>query len=909
LKQEVDYNNINLPPFPSLRRTSPRSFSRKQDGDGALNAHVHGRVITAVSSGPEKESSIRGGNLFKSVFSSGGNNNSSHDRKLLQDHHRRHQSMDALDVPLRKGIGKDSSVSLSPKHTFLAAEEQHHGSRAQTPENATQALAQLNTPRQIGDKDDDDASSLDDLLASAASTPSSQHMVVSLGGAQRTQSLGGLPQYMMNDAIGLSPGRWSAGTARPLYPRSSSYGYNVYRQDAHQYQNHFGIYNHQSISEDDVNLQMPIILPPPLGTHRYTLSEASENVGLTLDDSDNSHADENSLSRALENDGLALESSTLLRDSMGSQDFVANSGLILSSPYQGVQPTEDIKKVFTNFHNASHYARDSTTAYLGGRNSSVMNLAGAHDSHVSYHATLMRSAGGSLAYSGGTMSDRDVMLTSPPTLATVDEYGLSIHTDMRLLKPIQGTDAWQPGRRYLIAPAALSACPLPSINKLLGSLVRSASEACTSSNLKGFGTVNLGDALMTYIGEKHHLSLGKWSSSKLVLRQNYLFEYHTTTPINGLPRGYVHLQYAVAYKHLDFPDVLELKFYGSPCAKSDHRTLRIKVKNHIERDYWITCLNKAANLNIEDIWEIDQDNCLGVGRYATVLPARRKTNLSDESNSCALKVIDKNEFWRRVVKGRERADTLVRELAVQATLTAKCSQTVPTFLQLRGFFESSDKIVIELELLEGTDLFHHIQSMGSLCEEEAAHIIQDVLTSLDSMNRNGLAHRDIKPANILVSDRSKSGASVKLCDFGMSTFVGVDGLVRGRCGTPGYVAPEILTAGTRAGYGNQVDVFSAGVTLYLMLSGVEPFYGESEEELVADNTRCEITFPNKYWGQISEPAKDLVCQMMQADPSKRVTAKGALQHPWLLEMVEKQAHIEGVASSADIPEEGVCTLM
>jgi calcium/calmodulin-dependent protein kinase I len=503
------------------------------------------------------------------------------------------------------------------------------------------------------------------------------------------------------------------------------------------------------------------------------------------------------------------------------------------------------------------------------------------------------------------------MCTTPPTLATVDEYDLSIHTGICLLKPIQGTDDWQPGRRYLIAPAALSACPLPSISKLGGSLVRSASEACTSSNLKGFGTVNLGDALMTYVGEKHHLSLGKWSSSKLVLRQNYLFEYDTSTPINGLPRGYVHLQYSVAYAHVDFSDVLELQFYGSPCAKSDHRTLRIKVKNQDERDNWITCLNKAASLQIEDIWDLDKDHCLGVGRYATVLPARRKSVLSDdaENNSCALKVIDKNEFWRRVVKGRERADTLVRELAVQATLTAKCSQTVPTFLQLRGFFETSNNIVIELELLEGTDLFHHIQSKGSLCEEEAAHIMQDVLTSLDSMNRNGLAHRDVKPANILISDRSNSGATVKLCDFGMSTFVSVDGQVRGRCGTPGYVAPEILTAGTRAGYGNNVDIFSAGVTLYLMLTGVEPFYGESEEELVADNTQCEITFPNKYWRQISEPAKDLVRQMLQADPSKRVTAKGALQHPWLVEMVEKQVRIESIASSADIPEEGVCMIM
>ena len=152
-----------------------------------------------------------------------------------------------------------------------------------------------------------------------------------------------------------------------------------------------------------------------------------------------------------------------------------------------------------------------------------------------------------------------------------------------------------------------------------------------------------------------------------------------------------------------------------------------------------------------------------------------------EECDCALKVVDKNQFWRRVVKGKERADTLVREPSVQSTLTAKCGK-VPTFLRLRSFFETSDNVVMELELLKGTDLFDHISDNGVLSEDEAAEIVKDILTSLEAMNRVGLAHRDVKPANILMCDKEKDGVSVKLGDFGMSTFVGVDGLVRGRCG-------------------------------------------------------------------------------------------------------------------------------
>jgi serine/threonine protein kinase len=225
----------------------------------------------------------------------------------------------------------------------------------------------------------------------------------------------------------------------------------------------------------------------------------------------------------------------------------------------------------------------------------------------------------------------------------------------------------------------------------------------------------------------------------------------------------------------------------------------IRVKTREERDHWVTCLNDAAQLTMEDLWDFDKEHKFGSGRYAAVYPARRKNDeyfetVDSEAGEqrpdrqqwlercdCALKVVDKNQFWQRVVKGRERADTLVREPSVQSTLTALCGK-VPTFLKLRGFFETSDHIVMELELLEGTDLFDYVSSKGVLGEDEAADIMRDVLKSLEAMNRVGLAHRDIKPANVLMCCREQNGVSVKVGDFGMSTFVGVDGLVRGRCG-------------------------------------------------------------------------------------------------------------------------------
>jgi len=155
------------------------------------------------------------------------------------------------------------------------------------------------------------------------------------------------------------------------------------------------------------------------------------------------------------------------------------------------------------------------------------------------------------------------------------------------------------------------------------------------------------------------------------------------------------------------------------------------------------------------------------------------------------------------------------------------------------------------------------------------------------------------------------GVACKVADFGMSTFAGVDGQLRGRCGTvckedgntqlvtrsrcfanflhrlfrffslqPGYVAPEIFSAGLHGGYGNKVDIFSAGVTLYVMLCGYEPFYGETDAELIEANKQANIDFPEEEWKDVSAAARDLVQKMMHPDPAKRLYAAGALKHPW-----------------------------
>mmetsp|Transcript_3069 Transcript_3069/g.6252 ORF Transcript_3069/g.6252 Transcript_3069/m.6252 type:complete len:798 (-) Transcript_3069:180-2573(-) len=509
-----------------------------------------------------------------------------------------------------------------------------------------------------------------------------------------------------------------------------------------------------------------------------------------------------------------------------------------------------IKKAFTEFHNSQESGSDAFSAYLGDDSS-------LRDNDIFYQIPHKFT--------------RSVSVTG--SMPQVREGVPQTFGEERVLRPVVGTDKWQAGRRYLIGPAALATCH----ESVAGSLAADhASPAVTATDdTSRFGTVVLGNCHMCYGGPERNADDQMWSSAKLVLRQNYILEFD----VNGgtVPRGYAHLQYAVAYPHAHFRDMMELHFYGSPCAKSDKRILLIRLQDADQVGAWRTLLNRAASLTLEDIYDI-QPGILGKGQYSTVHKAIRRGGSTKE---VAVKLFDKNQFWRLVQKGVERADTITREIAVQATLTRRRNDLY-SFIHLHGFFETSDHIIMEMELLDGTDLFKHISSRGVLPEPEAARILAELLRVIVAMNEVGLSHRDIKPANVLMCKYSPSEPHIKLCDFGMATFAGTDGLVRGRCGTPGYVAPEIFTAGLHGGYGNKVDIFSCGVTLYVMLCGYEPFYGTSDEELIEANRNAELEFPKEEWSTVSQQAINLVKSMMSVDPERRPSASRVLSDPWIL---------------------------
>jgi calcium/calmodulin-dependent protein kinase I len=150
-------------------------------------------------------------------------------------------------------------------------------------------------------------------------------------------------------------------------------------------------------------------------------------------------------------------------------------------------------------------------------------------------------------------------------------------------------------------------------------------------------------------------------------------------------------------------------------------------------------------------------------------------------------------------------------------------------IKLIKVFERRTHIYLILELLTGGELFDKIVEHVAFTEEFAAALFCKIVRAVDYLHSVGIVHRDLKPENLLFASPALD-AEIKIADFGLSKSVGStkDAIMKTACGTPGYVAPEILGS---AGYGAPVDMWSCGVILYVLLCGFPPFYAEHDREL------------------------------------------------------------------------------
>ncbi|XP_078262127.1 serine/threonine-protein kinase DCLK2 isoform X5 [Rhinoraja longicauda] len=260
---------------------------------------------------------------------------------------------------------------------------------------------------------------------------------------------------------------------------------------------------------------------------------------------------------------------------------------------------------------------------------------------------------------------------------------------------------------------------------------------------------------------------------------------------------------------------------------------------------------------------------IGDGNFAVVKECVERSS----GKEFALKIIDKAKC-----SGKEHL--IENEVAVLRKVKH------PNIIMLIEEMDTPTELYLVMELVKGGDLFDAITSSTKYTERDASAMMYNLASALKYLHSLNIVHRDIKPENLLVCEYVDGTKSLKLGDFGLATLV--DGPLYTVCGTPTYVAPEIIA---ESGYGLKVDIWAAGVITYILLCGFPPFRSENnvQEDLFDQILVGRLEFPSPYWDNITGSAKELISRMLQVNIESRYTADKVLTHPWVADdMAQEQ---------------------
>ncbi|GJV37240.1 calcium-dependent protein kinase SK5-like protein [Tanacetum coccineum] len=271
---------------------------------------------------------------------------------------------------------------------------------------------------------------------------------------------------------------------------------------------------------------------------------------------------------------------------------------------------------------------------------------------------------------------------------------------------------------------------------------------------------------------------------------------------------------------------------------------------------------KQKTPNLQHLYTIGRK--LGQGQFGTTHLCTEKTT----SIPYACKSIPKKKLICK-----EDYEDVLKEIQIMHHLSEHNN-----VVRIKGTYEDALYVHIVMELCAGGELFDRIVAKGQYSEREAANVIKTIVGVVEACHSLGVMHRDLKPENFLFSTTSED-ATLKATDFGLSVFYKPGETFSDVVGSPYYVAPEVL----RKHYGPESDVWSAGVILYILLSGVPPFWAETEMGIFRQILQAKLDFESEPWPTITDSAKDLIRKMLDRNPKKRLTAHEVLCHPWIVD--------------------------
>ncbi|XP_056175612.1 CBL-interacting serine/threonine-protein kinase 23 isoform X1 [Syzygium oleosum] len=268
--------------------------------------------------------------------------------------------------------------------------------------------------------------------------------------------------------------------------------------------------------------------------------------------------------------------------------------------------------------------------------------------------------------------------------------------------------------------------------------------------------------------------------------------------------------------------------------------------------------SRASSSGRTRVGKYELGRTLGEGTFAKVKFARN----IETGDNVAIKILDKEKVLKHKMIGQ-----IKREISTMKLIRH------PNVIRMFEVMASKTKIYIVLELVTGGELFDKIASRGRLKEDEARKYFQQLINAVDYCHSRGVFHRDLKPENLLLD----ASGTLKVSDFGLSALpqqVRDDGLLHTTCGTPNYVAPEVIN---NKGYdGAKADLWSCGVILFVLMAGFLPFEESNLMALYKKIFKADFTCPSWF----SSSAKKLIKRILDPNPLTRITIAEVIENDW-----------------------------
>ena len=376
----------------------------------------------------------------------------------------------------------------------------------------------------------------------------------------------------------------------------------------------------------------------------------------------------------------------------------------------------------------------------------------------------------------------------------------------------------------------------------------------------------------------------KWKSRHFVLSPKHLFYFKDKT--DKTYRGLMELDWVrTAFMNKESPE--DQFQYGIRFIKngkySDLWTNNEEVYKKWRQALSQTCIQCDFHLKFNAI------KMIGKGSFARVYLVEN----NQTKKKHAVKAFSK-DYLTTQHRGKE---SLINEISIMKELNH------PNTMKLEEIHESQNSIYLIVELLEGGELLNTIVDKQTLKLPELGKVMRDLLEALSYIDKCGIMHRDLKPENMILKHKGVPLEEnvLKVVDFGLATKYDLKEYMFKRCGTPGFVAPEVINAPSNSNvhYNAKCDVYSAGVIFYLMITGKGPFEGKSFQDILNKNKAAIIDWSHKGLAKLPPSGLDLLRKMLKTSPTERLTAAQCLKHEFLFQKEDSDVSVviedEGVA--------------